>query len=280
MNKQGDFDGLMERALQNARREREAAITKSAELALQADDRLERQGNYESQLATETMRLIDRMNWLYTHPRLRHLIGRSAVQLAVGTDDYLRPTMIETPLILPAEVRAEGAHVLTAGYIFSCNQTDRYGNRGLRIEQAVSDATTGHLDRAKKYALWLYKDDLGQRVQADGHAFDVFRKARDRALIDEYAKHNPWVDAFEISDGYASGGRYGYSVTEKYGPAARAAITKAGGELPAELLSWAYENSIENELFPKLRSCEYPDDMYLEPLSLVQQANDVIGRRK
>lgn len=274
------IDRLTERALANAQALREKAITESARLALEADDRLVRKGNLENTLAKETIRLMSRMEWLYRHQYLKRFIGRSAIDLTYLPSEesrryYNRPA-IETPIILETGKTAVGAHVITTGMVFG-RTVHRDGIRSgadqiLHIFRVARDGTTGHEEREQPYELFWYKESNGDhRVKVTARSFEDYARQARAYEIERYTTDHPWTANYAIGETTVS--RYRDSAPSMY---------DLGHTI--DLVSQKSEVSlIAEELLPRLKqgtAWDYPDELYYEPLALVQQANDILGRRK
>jgi len=270
-------DSLEKRVLEGAQRQRQGAIEHSATSALQADDRLSRQNDLESQLHDEVIELRERMEWLHRHPRLRHFIGRSAVTITFRSNLGVQPGIpdeLSTPLLLEGERTVTGAHELVHGFVF-WRFFNKYGSQNpytLYAEQAVRDTTTGYQERQRLYDMYPYEDYSGPRVQIRGGAFDDYADEKRSQAYAMFKVNNPWIAQYPgIYPHELSSGQRRWALLSGRGPQGQSYRERE-----------AQENQIYRELISQYepgRTWNYPNDMFLEPLNLVSHANDILGRK-
>ena len=180
---------------------------------------------------------------------------------------------IETPLLMEGDKTAIGEHILTEGIIFARtiprDRLNPTGDQRLHIFRTVIDEVTGHEERERPYEIFWYRDNSGYRVQVEGKTFEDYAARIKADETERYAVDHPWVSKYVVTEHDVFRSR----LLKGIEPMSEEKIAREKAEI----------KQIRAELVPELKQgtgWHYPDELYMEPLSLVSQANDLLGSQK
>jgi hypothetical protein len=267
-----------------------------SELAENARIRLEREGSYEVQLAGETERLLGRMASLGAHPHLAQIFRRSALRISTRKNGDIE----SDPLTDGVIAKLSGEHLLFSGQVLvsSLSQMKVVGpkvsgrpgmfdrgiyvhghkllsnERELKVFQRIEDMTTSANARRMLYKVLTYESPTGKRVKIKGSEFEQWATVRRLEMVEAYEEKYPEEKQLNLKGIIEHHDRW-----ENNG---------WGGE-PYQLndiarrpLDWEKREDLDRLLWRLYsdRVRQYPDEMYLKPLTIVRQMNMLLNPKK
>lgn len=242
-------------------------------LAEDARIKLEREGSYEVQLASQTVLVLGRMTWLAAHPYLSRFFSRTNIGVHYNTNSRGGTSGISTdPLTDGVIARLSGEHLLFSGLVFSNNYSD--GGNTLNIHQRVTDHSTGAEGSLRLYSIRSYTTEKGPRVALFSEQPEI--KALDsdyrRKKLKRYLSKHAYLKELGFEEGVDCNSSY-----PKLPDRPRQVQDKLKNTVNGIAFSLC-SNEVEGMLWP-YNGFEYPDEMYLKLLTLVRQMNMLLGTK-
>ena len=259
---------LLAGLLADVERNRDLELRAAIQDQLMADEQTAQGASWNSLVAVEAVALKKRIEFLHHHPRLPRLLGGSAMQMVhVKTSAYGEFTTIETPPLRLTEAEHAG-HAVRLGVVYEITKAKQpQYEDDVRIERYTQEMDSGITRRETMQRVLFSMHNRSASVRIEDLRYDAVVYGLKQTVLRAYVAENPELEdhLFTFDGVLLSNHHIRDDISGKY----------FSTDYEYRLLD--KHNPILRELMQPGTAWDYPEDLYVDTLTNLKIANQLLA---